>query len=214
MLVQAAGQGHVHQLNSSFGSLKVSGNIHLRLIPSESNYLGFEGDAIPENLIIEQDKDQLTLRSRTELKQSEALEFDMYLGALSELEVTRGAVVRSTEPLKQKVFALKADTGGKAEFSLECDSLNARVNQGSDIILSGKAHSLNVTTNTAGNFLGYEFEAVNVWVKATTASQVKVHVSGILQATATGKSFVGYKGLPTRKEFKTSLGGKIEPQTE
>jgi hypothetical protein len=88
------------------------------------------------------------------------------------------------------------------------------VSQGSDIILYGTTRILQVNANTVGNCLAYDLQATHAWVKAATGSQVKVKVSGLLNANAAGKSFVGYMGDPEVKEFTTSLGGEITPQTE
>jgi hypothetical protein len=213
LLKPASGQEHIHKLNTPFEQLRVAGNIHLLLLPSESNYLEFESASFPESLVVEQDLSQLVLKTKTELKQSEALEVKLYLNSLSGLELVRGAVVRSADTLRFKTLSLRVDTGGKAEFAIVCDAIKARVNQGSDIILSGSTRSLEVTANTVANFLGYEFEVENAFVKAATGAQVKVYVTGVLNASASGKAFVGYDGNPDKKEFSTSLGGKINPRT-
>lgn len=214
LLIPVSGQQHVHKLNTPFEQLKVVGNIHLLLLPSETNYLEFESASFPESLIVEQDLSELVIKTKTELKQKEAIEVKLYLNSLSGLEVLRGAVLRSADTLRYKTLSLRVDTGGKAEFFLVCDALKARVNQGSDIILYGHARSLEVTANTVANFLGYEFQAENAFVKSATGAQVKVKVTGVLNATASGKAFIGYDGDPDKKEFSTSLGGKISPRIE
>lgn len=214
LLVPLTGQQHIHKLSPPYEHIKVSGNIHLTLVPSESTYLEFETEDFPESLTIEQDKNQLVLRTPTELKQTPALEFNLHLLSLSGLEVTRGAVVLSSDTLHCDVLSLRVETGGKAEITVSADSLNARVNQGSDIILYGNTRSLQVNANTVGNCLAYELQAKQAWVKAATGSQVKVTVTEFLNANAAGKSFIGYQGDPAEKEFTTSLGGEINPQTE
>lgn len=214
LLLPVSGQQHIHKLNTPFEQLKVSGNIHLTLFPSDTTYLEFESEEFPESLTIEQDKSKLIVRSKTEFKQDPALAFKLHLSSLDELEITRGAVVLSSDTLQFAVLSLKVETGGKTEITLKCDSLNARVSQGSDIILYGCTRSFQVNANTMGNCLAYEFQAVNAWVKASTGSQAKVNATGLLHANASGKSFIGYLGKPAKKEFSHSLGGEITPQTE
>jgi hypothetical protein len=214
LLLPAVGQQHIHKLSAPYEHLKVSGNIHLRLLPSDVTYLEFESAEFPESLTISQDKDQLLLRGKTELKQSPALECKLYIENLSQLVVSRAAVVHSSDTLPYETLSLKVETGGKAEITVASDSLNARVSQGSDIILYGTTRILQVNANTVGNCLAYDLQATHAWVKAATGSQVKVKVSGLLNANAAGKSFVGYMGDPEVKEFTTSLGGEITPQTE
>ena len=91
------------------------------------------------------------------------------------------------------------------------DSLSARVNQGADIILYGRTRSQYVNAYTWGNYLAYELEAQDAYVKAATGAQVKVNSNRLLDANATSKAFVGYWGDPEQKKVKTSVGGEVIP---
>ena len=214
LLLPVAGQHHIHPVSKPFGQLKVSGNIHLKLVVSDTAFLEFETEEFPESLSVEQDKNKLTLRTKTELKQTPAIMVKLHLTSLTGLEISRGAIVQTADTLQSDILSLKVETGGKAEFAVATDSLSARVNQGADIILKGTTRSLQVNANTVGNFLAYELLAVNAWVKAATGAQVKVNTTQLLNANASGKAFIGYLGEPAKKEFKTSVGGEITPQTE
>jgi len=214
LLFTAAGQQQVYTLNAPSEQLKVSGNIHVTFHPSDSTYLEYETKKMPDNLVIEQDKSKLTLKTKTEISQSPAIKVVLHHTKLSGLEVVRGAVIQSPDTLKYKVLSLKTDTGGKIELTLAADSLSARINQGSDIILYGSARSLHVTANTMGNCLAYELETANAWVKAATGSQVKVNTTQYLNANATGGAFIGYLGKPEDREIKASLGGKVTQESE
>ena len=199
---------------SPFEQVKVAGNIHLELVASDSAILKFEGEAEAEKLNISWSKNMLTLKNPTELKKSSAIKVKLYFAELSDLEITRGAVVQSADIVKTKTLSLKADTGGKAEFAISADSLSARVINGSDIILRGSTRSQVIHANTSGNFLGYELEANSTWVKATTGAQVKVNSTKFLNANATSGAFVAYLGNPELKELKSSLGGEITQQSQ
>lgn len=194
---------------SSFKQVRVAGNIHLELVASDSNFLKFEEEAEANKLNISWENGMLTLKTPTELKKTPAIKVKLYCGELSGLEINRGAVVQSADILPATTLSLQADTGGKAEFALSADSVSARVVKGSDIILSGNTRSLSVTANSAGNFLGYELESKNTWVKANTGAQVKVNSTEYLNASSSGGAFVGYMGNPEQKELNNSLGGDI-----
>jgi hypothetical protein len=204
-----AAQEHLLPAQSSFERIKVSGNIHLELIVSDTPRLLFDKEEVPEDLDIEWGDNILVLEFRSELKNDPAVTVKLAYAALTELEITRGAVVQSGDTLNTKILTLIVETGGKAEFIVVTDSLNARVNQGSDIILQGTTRSQVINANTVGNYLGYELKAVNTWVKAATGAQVKVNSSVLLNAHATSKAFVGYTGNPEQKVFNNSTGGEI-----
>lgn len=205
-------QGYVIPAEIPFEKLAVQGNIHLQLISSDKSQLEFEGDTVPEQLILEWQDGTLSLKNPLALKKSEAIQVKLYLSGLSDLEIIRGGVVQSADVLKTRVFTIKTDTGGKAEFSIDADSISARINQGSDMILSGTTRSQSIHAVTAGNYLGYELEAVNTWVKASTGAQVKVKSSGYLDANIKSGAFLGYKGTPDHTAFKKSTGGKISQE--
>lgn len=199
---------------SPFEQVKVAGNIHLELVASDSTVLKFEEESEAEKLNISWSKNELTLKTPTDLSKSPAVKVKLYCAELSGLEITRGAVVQSADVLYARTLTLRVDTGGKAEFAISSDSISARVVKGSDIILRGNTRSLSVTANSAGNFLGYELESENSWVKANTGAQIKVNSSSYLNAYSSGGSFVGYMGNPERKEFKSSLGGEVTQQKQ
>jgi hypothetical protein len=205
-------QGYVIPAEIPFGQLTVQGNIHLQLIISDKTQLEFETDTIPEQINISWNDGTLSLKNPLELKKSPAIKIKLYLASLSDLEITRGAVVQSADVLESRVLSIKTDTGGKAEFAIEADSLSARVNQGSDLILSGSARSQSIHAVTAGNFLGYELETLNTWVKANTGAQVKVNCTGYLNANINSGAFLGYLNEPDHTDFKRSTGGKISQE--
>jgi hypothetical protein len=205
-------QGYVIPAEIPFDQLEVQGNIHLQLIFSDRAQLEFEADTVPEPLKIQWSNGTLSLKNPLDLKKSPAIELKLYLSSLSGLEITRGAVVQSADVLKTNILSIRTDTGGKVEFAIEADSLSARVNQGSDIILSGNTRSQSIQAITAGNFLGYELEAQNTWVKASTGAQVKVNSTGYLNANIRSGAFLGYMGSPDRTEFKTGAGAKISQE--
>ncbi len=197
-----------------FKLLDVQGNIHLELVFSDKTQLEFAADTVPEQLNIEWSDGVLSLKTNTDLKKTPSIQVKLYLESLSGLEITRGAVVQSADTLKSPVLSLKADTGGKAEFAIEADSVYAKVNQGSDIILRGSTRSQSIHAITMGNYLGYELEAESTWVKANTGAQVKVKSSYYLNAVSKSGAFVGYLGLPAHTAFKNSTGGKITQENQ
>ncbi len=205
-------QGYVIPAEIPFDKLEVQGNIHLELVWSEQTQLEFESDTVPEELNMKWSNGVLALKNPLELKKSSAIKVKLYLSSLSGLEITRGSVVQSADVMKFPVLSIKADTGGKAEFTIDTDSLYARINQGSDVILSGKTRSQSLHAVTAGNFLGYELEAENTWVKATTGAQVKVNCTGYLNANIKSGAFLGYRGKPDHTAFKSGTGGKISEE--
>jgi hypothetical protein len=207
-------QEHPLPVQSPFERIKVSGNIHLQLIATGTPRILVDEESVPDKLDIEWSDHILILKTRSELNNNPAIRVKLEYASLTGLEISRGAVVQSADTLKTKILTLNVETGGKAEIFVVADSLSARVNQGSDIILRGSARSQLINANTLGNYLGYELAADNTWVKAATGAQVKVNSSKLLNANANSKAFVGYRGNPEHKILKNSTGGEITQQNQ
>ena len=203
------GQDMNQMVEAPFDQLLVAGNIQLILHASQKQALEFEGDQNLEGVTVESKEGVLFIKARSDLKKEPPLKGRLYYKALKQIEVKKGAVVQSTDTLQTEILSLKAETGGKAELRVLTDSLSARINQGADLILYGKTRAQFVNAYTWGNYLGFDLQAENSYVKAATGAQVKVNASNLLNGHATSKASVGYWGEPQKKEIKTSVGGML-----
>ena len=209
-LLKVASQPKSLVIEEPITQLTVSGNIHLQLIRSDNQKLDYTQEENGETMEIDMEKGSLSLKTRSELSSSaEAINAKLYYTDITDLEVIKGSRVQSADTLKTGILKLEVENGGKVELMIHVDSLSARVNQGSDIILYGKTRSQKIQAYTWGNFLGYELLAVDTYVKAATGAQVKVTASRLLDANATSKAYIGYAGEPVEKKVKTSVGGEV-----
>ena len=205
------GQQSETSLSEPFNHLKVSGNIHLDLIVSDTQKIVCHTGDIPGNVEVEVRKGVLEIKTKSELSRSAAAEAKLYYKELTLLEISKGSRIQSADTIRSGSLELHVLSGGKVELTIMVDSLTARVNQGSDIILYGRTRSQFIDAYTWGNYLAYDLEAQDSSVKAATGAQVKISTSRKLNVNATSKSFVGYKGEPTLKSVKTSVGGEVTP---
>lgn len=211
-LFPISGQQESLVIENSITGLTVSGNIHLELIKSTSQKLEYTLKKNAEEIDININNGNLSLKTRTELtSKTEATRVKLFYNDISFLEVLKGARVQSGDTVKTGNLTLEVENGGKVQLMIHVDSLSSRVNQGADIILFGFTGSQFIQAYTWGNFLGYDLMSDNTYIKAATGAQVKVTVTGFLDANATSKAFIGYAGEPAEKKIKTSVGGEITP---
>ncbi len=209
-LLSVTGQDAPEIIKTPFNRLKVSGNIHLFLVQDSIQGLAYKKGVKPETDLEQGIADGcLQMKTRSELTQSEAISLYLHYRSLNAMELQKGARVQSADTLKTKALSLEVLNGAKAELVLCVDSLHARVNQGADIVLYGKADVQQISAYTWGNYLAYDMEATDAYIKAATGAQVKVWCTGLLQANATSKAFIGYKGNPKKKKLKATVGGQI-----
>ena len=195
-----------------FHSIVVSSGIIAELVLSkeESIETDFEGTDV-ENLIIGVVDSVLKLSMKTGKYKDADLKLKIHYNKdLKMMEANARARIWSGEDLYfDNDLTVKLNNGGEMRFMLVCDSLSARLSQGSVISLKGKARALKVKTSTNATFSGYEFETKNTHAVASGTGKVKVSVSDYLNANAASKGFIGYVGDPGKVDEKTSLGGKV-----
>ena len=193
----------------SFTRLKASGHIHIELVHSEEQKLEVVSKDHSEEYDVDFQDQSIVVKYKSEITNVPRLELKLHYAILSGIELSKGATVQSADTLRTENLELDVLSGAKAELKIHVDQLDARVNQGADIILYGIAATQVVDAYSWGNHLAYDLETSETIVKAATGAQVKVSAKKMLEANATSKAFVGYSGKPARKSFKTSVGGEI-----
>lgn len=195
---------------SGFSTLQVSGNINLEIQTANSGHLDFELESQLDQVDVELLDNVLKIKGKTELGNEPALNLTLYFNEnLTDIVSSKGARIISRDTIHGASLALKATTGGKMELVVVLESLDVTISQGSDIVLYGQTNSQNVKVSAWGNYLAYELEAEDAYIKASSKSQAKVVARRIINATSNGKSFVGYIGEPESTYVKTSLGGEV-----
>lgn len=210
MYLPVTAQNRITITLDDFSSLSVSGGIDLELIPSESREMSITSrNGQPEEVGVEIKNDELKIKIRPRIDKDDIIKIKLPYKNLSRIEASAGAVINSARDITADKLELEATSGGKLELSLQVNSIDAKVIQVSDIVLYGKAVSQNVLANTGGNYLAYDLECQDSYIKASSGSQAKVTASRIIEATAGSKGYIGYIGEPISTYTKTSLGGEI-----
>ncbi len=195
---------------NEFGKLEVSGNIIVEIILADSWKLVFEKQVDSDQVDTGIKDGILKIKGKTELGKEPALNLKLFLKeTLTEMVVSKVGRILSSDTIHTISLALKATSGGKMELMVSLQSLDVTITQGSDIILYGETSSQNVRVTAWGNYLAYDLEAEDSYVKASSKSQAKVVARRIINANSSGKSFVGYIGEPESTYVKTSLGGEV-----
>ncbi len=204
------GQNRITRELEPFGKIAVTGKIKVELVHSETNQMSITvRDGSPDKVIAEVVKEELRIRLKPELGSDAEISVRIPYNHLYGLEASAGATISSRDVLKEKDLTFNILSVGKIELNVEAENIDASVSQGGDLILYGTTNTLNVNASTGGNFLGYDLESKDTYVKAGSGAQAKVIARRIIDATANTKGYVGYKGEPVSTYVKTSFGGEI-----
>ena len=79
----------------------------------------------------------------------------------------------------------------------------------SDATLAGEVTNLNIEVSGASNFRGFDLKTQNCSAKASGASDIRINVSGELNARASGASKIQYRGEGVIKELHTGGASSV-----
>ncbi|HYW94700.1 MAG TPA: head GIN domain-containing protein [Bacteroidales bacterium] len=194
----------------NFKGLSVIGNIRVELYKSDTSQLVIETmGTSPENVITENDGGNLSLRLKTNTQKDARVKIRVYYSHLDQLDVQAQALITSPEVIEGDTIAFTAKSGGKMELKLGLKTLSAEVRQGAILVFTGNVEKQTIEVNSGATYSAYELEARDTYVKAASGGKAKVVARRIIDATATLKGFIGYKGEPVSIYVKTNLGGEI-----
>ena len=106
---------------------------------------------------------------------------------------------------------LRFKTGSVGYIDLDVKHANISVSEGSLVVSEGYAINQNISVITNGTFSGYKLEGETATVKANTTAKAKIYITNEVDAKASTKGFIGYRGNPKFKSKKASMGGEVVP---
>ncbi len=118
--------------------------------------------------------------------------------------------VSTVSLMKQDSLTVDLETGAKVYLDLDVKYLKSSVTEGAVISAEGYAVKQDAFAATGATLSLFDLESDEIKVKVTTNGKAKLNVEKTLTAEASTGSYISYKGNPEVKNFKTSIGGKIE----
>jgi hypothetical protein len=110
-----------------------------------------------------------------------------------------------------KAGTLMTEFSGASNFkaTVQASALSVKGSGACDIEVSGSGDDLIVDVSGASSVKMYDYLVKGASVEASGASSIKLNVSDMLKAHATGASSVDYKGTATIKEMQSSGASSV-----
>jgi hypothetical protein len=128
---------------------------------------------------------------------------------LKAIAVTGGADVTTTSLFKAGELSVDLKSGGMLYLDADIENLKGKLVEGALLTAEGYANSMEMTVSTTATLSAYDLECEMVTVKATSGGKAKVNVENELDAEASSKGFVSYKGNPVKITRNAISGGTI-----
>ena len=79
-----------------------------------------------------------------------------------------------------------------------------------ELVLEGKASSQRAGVSSAGEYMGYDLDCEETYVRASSAGSARVSASKKIDAKASSAGSVKYKGNPDKVYVNASSGGSAK----
>ncbi len=204
----SARQSSVRKMGS-FEKVKAAKGINVTLIEGSKEEVQVDiVNGSLSDVITQLKKNQLTVKMKTKIYKDVAVQVYVTYVNLSAITAGSGATIDAENTIITDKLTLDGGTDSKIVLEVDANTLVANVSAGR-MELSGKVKSQIITANTGGKYLAYDLESEETTAKANTGGKIEITVTEKLNATASNKGSILYKGNPPKVSKKVSMGGKI-----
>ncbi len=209
------GNGNVitktRNINSDFNSIDVSRGLDVYLNTGDKVSLEIEADENLHNLITtEVHGGTLFISAEENIYSAKSRKIHVSIPEIIEIKATSGSDVYSENTITGDHLEIKSTSGADIKLRLNVKELKAEATSGADIILKGKALSFNATATSGSDIKAYDLIVVDCVARATSGADIKVNVTGKLNARANSAGDVKYKGNPQIIDKSESSAGDVK----
>jgi len=182
---------------SSFDAIDVGGAFNVILTQGNTESLIIEAD---ENLlpIIRTSVNGRTLRITTEenIRNSKALNLFINFKDIDKLDISGACNLECTNELSFSTLKIEASGASDIDLDLTAEILLCDYSGASEINLTGKVRECEFEVSGASEIDAYDLVAEEIELRASGASEAKLHATESLRIRASGASSVRYMGDP------------------
>ena len=195
---------------SNFAKLKVTKGINVTLTQGEEPEAEINiVNALPSDVIIENDKNELVIKMKTRLYKNVSVQVYLTYNDLREIKTGSGASIDNEGVLTGSHLLLDAGMDSSMDLKVDVETMEADVSA-ARITLEGYTQTLEAKATTGGKLEGQKLESQEAFVTANTGGVASVNVTQKLEAKAGTGGRVEYSGSPGSVDQRETLGGSVE----
>lgn len=128
---------------------------------------------------------------------------------LTKLSCSSASSIYADEIIKTRSLSLSASSAGSIDVGIDVESLTVSVSSAAEIELRGKAKRIEMEASSAAKIDGYDLEAEEADLSASSAGSIRVSVSQKIDARASSGADIRYRGSPMKTNTNSSSGGSV-----
>jgi len=194
-----------------FTRLDVEDRIIVRLVKSDKESLTIQVQGIDESAVKSDISDgTLKLSIYGEPFTKKKVLVTLNYVELTDIAVAGGADVTTTSLFKADKLAVDLKSGGMLYLDADLGSLSGRLTEGALLTAEGYAVNMDIIVSTTATLSAYELECDTITIKASAGGKAKIYAEDKLNADASSRGFISYKGEPSNVKRNAVSGGTIE----
>ena len=191
-----------------FSSLKVYDKITVVLIHSDENKV--ETSGVNADLETVNKNGELKIRmAPTKIMQGDQVSVKVFYKNLNDIQASQGSIISSKDEVEGTMLSLTSNEGSKVNLAVNAKTLNAKMNSGGEITVSGNADHQDILVNSGAKYLGKNIESQSASVTTNAGGFAEVNVSDSVNATTRAGGVIDVYGDPNDRQVKNVIGGKI-----
>ena len=133
----------------------------------------------------------------------------LYFADIKAIAVNNGAEVSTTSLFKSDTLHVDLKSGGILYLDADIGCRLSHIDEGGLLSAEGYATVQEASVSTSGTLSAFELESEKIRIKASTGGKAKINVESELDAEASSKAFISYKGNPPKIKRNSNSGGSI-----
>lgn len=129
---------------------------------------------------------------------------------LTKLSCSSASSIYADGIIKARSLDLSASSAGSIDVGVEVEALTASASSAAEIELRGKAKRVELEASSAAKINGYDLEADEADVSASSAGSIRISVGQKIDARASSGADIRYRGNPVKTNTNSSSGGSVK----
>jgi hypothetical protein len=209
-LTTLCAQESTQRILNSFSKLVVGDRIIVRLVKAESESASIQTQGIDASAVkMEISGNTLNIRIFGKPFTKKKVMITLNYTKLTSIIVNGGADVTTSSLFKTDTLFVDLKSGGMLYLDADIGYLYGKVIEGAILNAEGYAVEQDIMVATSGTLSAFNLESEKVTVKASSGGKAKINVEKELDAEASSKGFISYKGNPSKINRIVNSGGTI-----
>lgn len=195
---------------SSFDAISVGGAFNVILTQGNTESLVVEADENLQQIIKTKVKGK-TLHITTEqnIRNSKAQNLYISFKNLEDIDISGACNLEATNALNFSSLSIEASGASEVDLEFTAETLSCDLSGASEIKLSGEVKNCRIESSGASEISAYDLITENMELRASGASEAKLHATETLKVRGSGASSVRYMGNP-RIDSDVSGAGSVK----